>query len=170
MYNEYQEYMRNVLGYNSATQNTYQGNESNYGSEMRLNQNIQEINYLYPEIYGVVYPLVQKMCSRRINLPITEEELSQMVNEIYDIVEPENETQESTGNPRNGDVRNPRAKDIRRQPRRDNRLLRDLIRILLIRELFGDRNSNNWNGNQRPEFNGLGPIPAMYMAGNPRMI
>ena len=114
MYNEYEEYMRSVLGYNNPEQNTY---EHNYNNVMRVNQNMQEVNHLYPEIYGVVYPLVQKMCSKKVNVPINEDIISQMVNEIYDIIEPENESQENVTNTRNGDVRNPRVKETRRPPR-----------------------------------------------------
>ncbi len=169
MYNEYEEYMRSVLGYNNTQQNTYLRNENNYNNTINVNQNIQEVNNLYPEIYGIVYPLVQKMCSKRINIPLTEEVISQMVNEIYDIVEPDNETKETQENTKNGDVRNPRAREIRRPPRRDNRLLRDLIRILIIRELFGNRNNAYPNQPLRPGFNEGGFVPPMFTPGNPRM-
>lgn len=165
MYNEYEEYMRSVLGYNSNQENTYIGND-NYSAGMRMNTNMQDVNKLYPEIYLKVYPLVQKMCSKAVNVPVNENIISQMVNEIYNIVEPENEAQDTVENMRNGDVRNPRARETRRPPKRDNRLLRDLIRILILRELFGDR--NNQNQPPRPNFGG-GPIPPLFTYGNPKI-
>ncbi len=134
MYNSYEEYMQSVLGYNSP--NTYRETENNYYYDtMRVNQNMQEVNNLYPEIYGIVYPVVQKVCSRRGFLNINEEQINQMVEEVYSVVEADEE-EDTRDNIKNGDVKNPRAKETRRPPRR-NFLLRDLIRILIIRELLG---------------------------------
>lgn len=135
MYNSYEEYMQSVLGYNPP--NTYRETENNYYYDtMRVNQNMQEVNNLYPEIYGIVYPVVQKVCSRRGFVNINEEQINQMVEEVYSVVEADEEEQDTRENPKNGDVKNPRAKETRRPPRR-NFLLRDLIRILIIRELLG---------------------------------
>lgn len=46
---------------------------------------------------------------------------------------------ETNTTPKNGDVKNPREKETRRPPKNNNRLLRDLIRILIIRELLSGR-------------------------------
>ena len=97
MYNEYEEYMRSVLGYNNNQENTYIGND-NYSAGMRMNTNIQEVNRLYPEIYAKVYPLVQKMCSKAVNVPINEDIISQMVNQIYEMVDIEASITESYAN------------------------------------------------------------------------
>lgn len=135
MYNSYEEYMRNVLGYN--TQNTYMQTENQYGMIGQNNPNIQEINKYYPEIYGIIYPVVQKICSKRNLTTLNEDMISQMVEEVYGVIEPGDDIIEEGNEPKNGDVRNPREKETRQTNKgRNNRLLRDLIRILILRELL----------------------------------
>ena len=134
MYRSYEDYMQTVLGYNYGP-NTYR--EAETYNTMQVNPNMQEINKLYPEIYGIVYPVVQKVCMRRNLSNITEEMLSEMVEEVYSVIEPGDDIVEEREAPlKNGDVRNPRAKETRQPPRRNNRLLRDLIRILILREFL----------------------------------
>ena len=150
MYNNYESYMQSVLGYKTP-QNTYREAE-NYYDTVKLNQDMQEINKLYPEIYGIVYPVVQKVCTRRNLTGIDEKMISQMVEEVYSVIEPGDDIVDTETPLKNGDVRNPRSKETRRPPQRNNRLLRDLIRILILRELFGGgrkpgfgpRISTNW--------------------------
>ena len=111
MYRNYEEYMQTVLGYNRP--NTYR-NEQNYYYDMSpVNSNMQEINKLYPEIYGIVYPIVQKVCSRRNLSVVNEEMISQMVDEVYNVIEPGDDIIETEQPLKNGDVRNPRAKETR---------------------------------------------------------
>ncbi len=137
MYKSYEEYMQSVLGLNIPN-NTYTQNVNNdYYLETRMQEvNLPEVNKLYPEIYGVVYPMVQKACSKRSISMINEIEVNEIVEEIYRAIEPEEETRE-VRETKNGDVRNPRAKETRRP--NNNYILRDLIRILVIRELLGGR-------------------------------
>ena len=86
------------------------------------------------------------------NREITRELVDSMTEEIYLNVEPEErQSTISTARPilKNGDVRNPNAKEpeVRNETRQRNFLLRDLIRILILRELLRRR--------QRP------PMPPM---------
>lgn len=135
MYRNYEEYMQTVLGYNKPnTSNTYR-ETNNYYNNVQVNQNVQEINKFYPEIYGIVYPVVQRVCSRRNVSNVTEEMISQMVDEVYRVIEPEEMREEAPL--KNGDVRNPRARETRQPISNRNHLLRDLIRILILREIFG---------------------------------
>ncbi|MDE5830483.1 MAG: hypothetical protein K2H53_02090 [Clostridia bacterium] len=138
MYNSYEEYMQSVLGMNIP--NTYmQSNNSNYYQESRVQEtSIPEVNKLYPEIYGIIYPMVQKVCSRRSVDMINESQINEMVEEVYNWIEPGDDILQGKDNgstPRSGDVKNPRVKEPRR-PNNNNFLLRDLIRILIIRELL----------------------------------
>ncbi len=169
MYNSYEEYMQNVLGVNIQN-NTYRESEDNYYTAMNINQNMQEVNKLYPEIYSLIYPMVQKVCSRRNGTDITEEGISQMVEEIYSVIEPGDDIIENNTPQKNGDVRNPRAKETRRLPSKNNYLLKDLIRILIIRELLsGGGSGGNFPGRPRPRP-GMGPVvPPIMRPGNPRM-
>lgn len=150
MYKTYEEYMQSVLGLNIPN-NTYMQNMNNYYQENRMQEaNLPEVNKLYPEIYGIVYPMVQKACSKRSISVINDIDVNEMVEEIYGAIESEEETREV----KNGDVRNPRAKETRRP--NNNYLLRDLIKILVIRELLG---GGRPGGMPRPPIPGGMPGP-----------
>lgn len=145
MYNSYEEYMQNVLGMNIP--NTYMGAGVNYCYEPRCNEaNMREVNNMYPEIYGIVYPMIQKACSKIRVGQINENKIDEMVDEIYNNIEPGDDVVEKRDNQntnRNGDVKNPRAKEERKL----NYTLRDLIKILILRELFqGGGNNGGWGG------------------------
>ena len=159
MYNEYEEYMRSVLGYNSQfNKDTYIRNEGIYNTRI---QDIQEVNKLYPEIYSIIYPLVQRVCLRKVNVLAKEEIIDQMVDEIYTAVEKENEKQTSTANVKNEDNRNQRTRDNKRPIRREDQLLKDLIRILIVRELFGDKNNSYQNRPPKP-WGGIEQNPLIF--------
>lgn len=65
---------------------------------------------LYPEIYNIIYPIITSVISRK-NIRLTEENLERLVMEVYEKVEGmEKQTEEE--------------------------LLKDLIRILIIREFY----------------------------------
>ena len=103
--------------------------------------------------------MIQKVCSRRNTYQITEEMINEMVEEVYNVVEPREEVQETrepTPNLKNGDVKNPRVKEVRETRRPNNNLMRDLIRILILRELL----QGGWQGNR--------PRPPMPGPGGPR--
>lgn len=113
----YEEYMRSVLGY--QPQNTYY---DEYVPTMRFS-NIQneELENCYPDIYRLVYPMIQKSCMTNTR-PLTREMIDDMTNEIYFSIE-------------DNDIAENRDSEDRRIIR--NQGLNDLIRILLLRELIG---------------------------------
>lgn len=159
MYNTYEEYMQNVLGMN--TPNTYAPNINYYEPRMQ-EPNLLEINNLYPEIYGIIYPMVQKTCSRRNIITIDEMQINEMVDEIYNAVEANTEvmqTRETTNNIRAQETKNTREKETRRPS--NNYLLRDLIRILIIREIL--------QGGNRPNMPRPPVGPGMPYPGGPGM-
>lgn len=142
-YQNYEDYMRNVLGYSPYVgQNdyTYQEVEDmyNYQNMQEDVQNVQDVTPFYPEIYKIVYPMVCKVCNVNSSRELTKELLEQMTEEIYRNVEPEEEKNISVrAQLKNGDVRNPNSKEpepVIKETRQTNYLLRDLIRILLLRE------------------------------------
>lgn len=158
MYNSIDEYMQNVLGMNIPNTTYMQGNNNYYEARMQ-EPSLQDANRLYPEIYGIVYPVVQKVCSKRNIFQITESQINEMVEEVYNVVEPREEMQETreTGAVlKNGDVKNPRVKEVKEPRRVNNNLMRDLIRILILRELL----QGGWHGNM--------PRPPMPGPGGPR--
>lgn len=124
----YEQYMRNVLGYQAMNNNTYDMYYDNWDmSNMASMNNIQmqELENCYPEIYTIVYPMVQRACSQNTR-PITRELIDNMTDEIYYAIE-DKEMLEN---------RNKEEKGEDRQIRR-NTNLNDLIRILILRELLG---------------------------------
>lgn len=157
-YQNYEDYMRSVLGYNTGNiyANTYNPMSDYYYDMTTLytNTNTEALNELYPEIYKLLYPMVCKICNQNINREITKDLIDRMTDEIYMNFEAEERpVQNNMRTPlKNGDVRNPNAKEpeVRQTPGGRNFLLRDLIRILILREL-GRPN--------RPQFPGRPPMP-----------
>ena len=106
--------------------------------DMKQNQNFEN---LYPEIYRIVYPMICKICNGNTR-PITEELVNEMTDNIYNNIESEDffENDTRVAEVKKGDVRNPNVKtsvtEVKEdRQRRPNPTLRDLIRILILREL-----------------------------------
>lgn len=166
---EYQDYQE----YRNPTFNT----------NINISGNNVEIENSYPEIYKIVYPMVSKKCDNMRDVNITRDDIENMTNEIYYALESQNETRVNinlsndvnkkistsanvSATPKNSRVEN-RKPDVKisetvgenNEKRQINGGLRDLIQILLIRELLNRR---------RPPFRppmpnppGPGPRPPM---------
>ena len=141
-YQSYDDYMRSVLGYpnmncpdmcmDMQTPTPYQG----------MYQADDDLERMYPDTYRIVYPMVVSACDM-VRMPVTEEMVDRMTDDIYDRaandsrinidinVEIENR-EENNDRQISGETR-------QRRPRRRNRFFRDLIRILLLRELLRRR-------------------------------
>lgn len=143
----YEEYMRNVLGYNPINyRNTYEANYENYETPNTSNianfSNVQneELEKCYPEIYKIIYPMIQKTCMQNMK-PITRELIDDMTEEIYFAVE-DNEIIETRSKEINTtkELKNTNSKTELKENRQRiirNQGLNDLIRILILRELLG---------------------------------
>ena len=181
MYNEtYEDYIRSILGYpnygnNTYRENSYQTMPVNYGN----NQLNEELEACYPEIYKVIYPMVNKACMNNTK-PVTSMLIEELTNEIYLSIENDNEinvtinlNNEVGGSgvnrttPTTNVAKAEKMKENRGEDRQfRNRGLQDLIRILLIRELLGrpGRLGNRppmppHRPPMRPPFPGGGPRP-----------
>lgn len=180
MYNNpYEEYMRNSLGYNQMPMANMNINQVNPMTEMYENEgnfmcNQTSVDDMYPEIYRIIYPMVCKACMA-VNENVTEDLVSRITNEVYMNVEhmevmQENRssvnTQSSSKSAKNDSLNRLSSNNssntisnVRQQETRQrNPLLRDLIRILVLRELLGH------HGRPRPPFRppfggGFGPRP-----------
>lgn len=142
MYNEtYDEYIRSILGYAPVTQ--YENNYQEYRSPS--NTADAELEGYYPEIYKIVYPMISKKCSN-INTSVTNADIQNMTDEIFFALE-EKKTETSTAST----VKTAKTTNENRETRQSNRQLRDLIQILLIRELLRRR--------QNEERPGRPPMP-----------
>ena len=169
--NQYEEYIRSVLGYpntvnmnqNQMYQNEYQ-NEYPNPSQMNTRNDLEDF---YPEIYKIIYPMVKKACDGNMGAN-SREEIERMTDEIYSALEDSNQinvninlgntvsttnmnrTQNRTEiskeefqkkNSEKQEVENRNIEtESRISPRNNN--LRDLIKILLIRELLRRRHNH----------------------------
>lgn len=165
-YNSYEEYMRDVLGYtkNRENNNTYYENDDFFS-----NRNNSELENMYPDIYRIVYPMVCKITSNA-RMPLTDKELERMVDEIYENIE-RDENEVRKGAEVKIEVRNNNKsksqelnKDVEsKRNRQNNYILRDLIKILILRELLKNRRPGMITNSrpiysQRPEI-GRPPFP-----------
>lgn len=104
----------------------------------------EDIERLYPEVYRVVYPMICSSCDR-IQFPgttINDEMITRMTDDIYDQVESDGRIKievNVTTEVRETSSSSDSAVETRQRRRPRNRFLRDLIRILLLRELFRRR-------------------------------
>ena len=143
----YDEYIRSILGYNQNELYDY-GYNDNYNN-YRMQDNItiaqnSKLEQSYPEIYKVVYPMVSKRCEN-VRAELSNEELEKMTDEIYFALESKNETQlninlkNDVRTSNNANVRKAEVnvtENSKRETRQFNSGLRDLVKILLIRELL----------------------------------
>lgn len=137
MYNTmYEDYMRSVLGYTpNRMQDTYVMED--YYSNNNFNPN-NNLELMYPDLYKKIYPLVCKEC-KNLTSPLTEDVLENMTNNVYNSIEIDFKFETSTKvevkreESKNNNMRETES----RQRRPQNDILRDLIRILILRELLG---------------------------------
>lgn len=151
MYNSnYEEYMQNVLGYNIRPQNTYQMPENIYEMHRGINYENMDLENLYPDIYKMIQPMVQKACMR-VNGVINEEIISSITEEIYNAMIEETREVKDVRKSSN-EVKTNSSQNVRKveETRQNNFLLRDLIRILIIKELLRRRQGRP---PMRPESN-----------------
>ena len=169
-YPNYEDYMRSVLGYQGGDiyTNTYNPQNSYYydipmiTNDYTMDEN-DDFNMFYPEIYKLIYPMVCKICNQNMNREITKDLIDKMTDEIYLNFEAEDIQNSNTRVAlKKGDVRNPNAKenDMRQETRQRNFMLRDLIKILILRELIKQRKkSMNVNRYYQPYRPPMPPRP-----------
>lgn len=81
-YQNYEDYIRTVLGYPMNSQDTY-SNYNMQNNQMYLNeQDTRELESLYPDLFKALNPAIVDVCSR-CNEPITRDKLEDMVEEVY---------------------------------------------------------------------------------------
>lgn len=178
-YQNYEDYMRQVLGYPINDPNIYETYD--YRNDQASQDTYSEY---YPDIYRLVYPMVCKVCETNTQ-PITKELIEKMTDEVYMAIEDtsttvnirvnapkaeENRTMNSNANRNNseeirtskvrtdrtsknvnGSAENREVKTVSSQPiesrestradetRLSNSTLRDLIKILILNQIFGNR-------------------------------
>ena len=167
-YQNYEDYMRSILGYpiqeQNSFSNTYGNNNMEYEYMDTMPRYSKEILDLYPEIYKIVNPMVCKVCEANTK-PITKELLEQMTEEIYLNIESDPSQYVSQvvnvkvnlpnqEEKRQNNINSPKVTTLKKENRVEektrtenrqmlrNNTLRDLIKILILNRLLG--------GNMRP--------------------
>lgn len=142
---DYEEYMRNVLGYQPIKyDNTYNMNYNMINNDSKPifnNYQVQELENCYPDIYRIIYPMIQKVCSQNIG-NITKEVIDRMTDEVYFAVE-DREMLEN----RNKEEKQNISEEKRKISK--NQSLNDLIRILILRELLVKHKLDNFYRNRK---------------------
>lgn len=162
-------------------QNYQEYRNPTFNTNINISGNNVELENSYPEIYKIVYPMVAKKCENARSETFSKSDIENMTDEIYYALEEKQEkrininltndingtkTQNSSAVSTSAKVENKRPdvkisqKAIENSEKRQiNSGLRDLIQILLIRELLN---------RQRPPFRppmpnppGPGPRPPM---------
>lgn len=180
-YNDYEDYMRSVLGYNAANTssnmysadyympNRMQAVMPTYQNESMGVQMQDNIEDLYPDIYKIVNPIVCRVCQNN-NRPITNDLIEQMTTEVYNSIEADDinivNINMETGDINNKEINNRHidTKDVRdskisqekkeSRGKEENRQRRP--NNPLLRDLIRILLLNRIFGNQRP-----GPRPPM---------
>ena len=160
MYNtSYEEYMRTVLGYTPNYMKDTFANNDYYIMQTNNNRMCEsDLDDLFPDIYIKIYPLVCDECNSN-SMPITQEILEQMTDNVLKKIEIDLKVQTNVKiENRKEEVKSTNSRmqenNTKREDRaQQNNLLRDLIRILILRELI--------NGGKFPSrpFNPRPPMP-----------
>lgn len=95
-YQNYEDYMHNILGYPINDPNIYEtydyrndsAYEDTYSSRNQTMSGMseEEVKSCYPEIYHLVYPMVCKVCDTNTQ-PLTRELIEKMTDEVYMAIE-----------------------------------------------------------------------------------
>ena len=125
MYNNiFQEYINKMIGGTPRIESIFVNNDFH-------NQNNMELDRLYPDLYKLLYPMIKTACLRNTK-PITAEKIEEMVKEIYSNFHNEETSQTSIK------VKN-KGTEINKVEKANNDFLKDVIKILLIKEVFEDQ-------------------------------
>ncbi len=133
--NNYEEYMRGVLGYNNNANSNFNTYPMYY--EYDNNQNI-DYESMYPAIYHELNPIVESCCSRYKNTRISKEIIDQITDQVYAQYSGTRGIESQTQSQENSKSTTTRKEEEKRSPQNNN-ILRDLIRILILRNLFPNR-------------------------------
>lgn len=194
-YQNYEDYMQNVLGsrytpeYTNQNVNPYnyyvptyamQEMNPNMGRMQELNQvpvsnnnvveaantnvnisisqeteTVAKVKKMYPDIYVLLNPMIDKTIAENKEKEITEELIETMTKQIYDAIEDDmnvkqvSTTPVSVGDNKNRNINSqvrPVSGAVQTARRPQNSTLRDLIKILLINRIL-----NNLRPNNRPD-------------------
>lgn len=139
-FQNYNDYMRTNFGF-SGTGSQFgccpNMNYQNMGIPSFSNQmctDPYDLERMYPDSYRIIFPMVASACTN-ISMPINEDIICKMTDDIYDKVVLDSRISIETENTNDRQI----DKDRRPRPHHRNRILNDFIRVLILRELLRRR-------------------------------
>lgn len=114
----FDEYIKSILGYsyiNPVRDKLRYPKMRSFGTNYAISY--PEIERFYPEIYKLIYPMICKRCLE-VSEPITKELLENITDEIFLAIETDRKVENNN----------------------NNKALKDLIKILLIRQILEESN------------------------------
>ncbi len=170
------------MGYNNMQNPNFQNNFAG----QNFNNGNSNINNMYPSIYRIVQPVVSRVLTGNNYQYMSEDNLNSMVDTVYNIVEGDarNNLDNSSSLNSNNTTSTQTQSQTQTQPQRNNTnqnttqtttmtqtstssqnnqnetmLLKDLIKILLIKEIINRNNIRRFSNNG---FNNYQNIPNYY--------
>lgn len=150
-------------GFNPYSQNNFP--VQNMNTQMNGQQNMmqmsqtQNLSAMYPAVYRIISPVVSQVLSNKNIGYLTEDNLNNMVDTVYDIVEGDINLNNNNSNTSNTSNTNSNASNCERNSSTSrqnttsistagadtqNALLRDLIKIMILNEIhFRKQNNSN---------------------------
>ncbi len=159
-YPSYDDYMRDVFYFNglsnpnrnygfnpeNSVQDVAMPNMNNMYCMNNNSNNVNILNNLYPSIYKIVWPVIQKVISGNNYQFITEEIVNNTVDVVFGIIQGDMNHQENDSRRANSNNASSNYNS-----NENNALMKDLIKILVIRELISKNNI------RRFPYNGVMP-------------
>lgn len=182
VYQENNDYMRDPMFYGNGMNNTYNYNGMMYGNrqnpymqnnyQMPMQNQFNSLTSMYPQIYRIISPVANRVIANSNYQYMTEDNLDNMVDTVYNIVEGDISSLTSIQQPQGDDTVSNSSSNSRTQTNsissnerrgnttvdnqsNNNKLLRDLIKIIIIKELL-TRQNNSSNFSQ-PQMNYYDP-------------
>lgn len=169
----YEDYMRMVLGYQPNREegcmpcSTYQNFQMPTNIHINnINNTSTELDNLYPNIFHILKPIVEKVCNENTKA-MCKEVLEEMTDTIYHIVEEREEittiteTKVTTKSMENRNSSKTENRLDSKNSTSQNFLLRDLIKILILNRIFNQNRPPRPGPGPRPPFPGPNPRPPM---------
>lgn len=141
-------------------------------SVSQTTEEVAKVKKMYPEIYTLLSPMIEKTIAENREKEITEELIETMTKQVYDAIEEDMNVKQVSTTPislsdKNRNMNSPikpvANNNIQVARRPGNTTLRDLIKILLINNIINNLRPNRPNPNPRPPHrpNERPPMPRM---------
>ena len=130
-YPSYEDYMRDIFYFNGLHQNFNSGYPY-------MGFNNQNLNDYFPSIYRIVNPVIQRVVSGNNYQFTNEDTVNNIVDVVLEITSGDINNLENIGN--NNKKQSQSNSNMNSENKDDNLLLRDLIKILTIKELQSKQN------------------------------